>query len=111
MTAYTSNPDGSVTVALAYPIKVEGADVTTLTLKRPKTLDLKVMDQAKGDTDKTARLIARLANVPPSSVDQLDGSDFTALSEVVAGFLRPPQPTGGGSSSSSGTSEVLDTPS
>jgi len=104
-----TNPDGSVTVTLGFPILVENKSVTSLTLTRPKFADLKVMDEAKGNTARNGRLIAKLSKIPPSSLEQLDGADFMALNEVVSAFLEPSPATGDDFASNSSTSETSTT--
>lgn len=77
-----------ITIKLTYPIAIGDETITELTIKRrPKTKDLKAMDQAQGEVGKSAALLARLAEVPDSWIDQLDAVDFTAAASVVDGFL------------------------
>lgn len=85
---------GSKEIALSSPIKVDGEEVRTLTLKSPTVADLRVMDEGKGQIDQARRLIAALANVPPSSIDQMSGEDFLKCSHELVGFLGVSQPTG-----------------
>ncbi len=84
----------SETVALQYPLEVEGQTVSHITLRRPKARDLKHMETAKGgEIAKSIGLIANLAELPPAAIDDLDASDFQALSELVASFLTTPDST------------------
>lgn len=77
-----------ITIKLKFPISVGDETISELTVKRrPKTRDLKAMDQATGEIGKAAALLARLADVPESWIDQLDAVDFTECGAVVDGFL------------------------
>ncbi|USH01055.1 phage tail assembly protein [Grimontia kaedaensis] len=82
------------TITLDYPIDVEGERIDVITLRRPKARDLKHMETAKGgEIAKSIGLIANLAELPPSAIDDLDASDFQTVSDVVAGFLTTPGST------------------
>ena len=77
-----------IKIKLQYPIMAGDEKLTELIIKRrPITKDLKAMDEAKGEVGKSAALLARLADIPPSWVDQLDASDFTNAAEVIGNFL------------------------
>jgi hypothetical protein len=88
-----------VTVQLAAPIKAHGQEVTSLTLRPMTVKDLR----ASGDprvygTDgsmhfsvaATAGLIAQLASIPPSSVDQMTPGDYDLCQTAVMGFFVQP---------------------
>ncbi len=85
---------------LKHPVELRAKDGTlieeirTLTLKRPKGKHLKATDRVVGDAAKTLALIAACADIPPSTADELDGEDVTALGEMVEGFLGARQRTG-----------------
>ncbi|WP_434361067.1 phage tail assembly protein [Parasalinivibrio latis] len=82
------------TITLGYPIEVEGEQITVITLRRPKARDLKHMETAKGgEIAKSIGLIANLAELPPSAIENLDASDFQKVSDVVASFLTTPGST------------------
>lgn len=83
------------TVTLKHPIQANGEQLTAITFQRPLVKHLKVLDQAKGDVARAALLISELGQLPPSAVDQIDGEDFAALSEVIADFFGGSLPTGG----------------
>jgi len=75
-------------IKLQFPIESEGQTIETITLRRPKARDLKKMETGKGgEIAKSIDLIANLAEIPPSAVEDLDAADFQAISGVVAGFL------------------------
>lgn len=77
-----------IKIELNYPIQAFGEEMRELQIKRrPTTKDLKAMDGEKGEVSKTAALMARLCDVPPSSIDQMDASDFARAAEIVGNFL------------------------
>jgi hypothetical protein len=80
---------GSQTITLKHPITVAGATIETLTLRRPKAGDFRRMDKISGgDLDKILFLVSALASLSPAEVDDLDGEDLTAVSEVITGFTK-----------------------
>lgn len=75
-------------IKLTYPIQLEGNTVDAITIRRPQARDLKMMEKSKGgDITKSIELIASLADIPPTAVDDLDASDFQKVNEAVADFL------------------------
>ena len=83
------------TIQLKHPIKVEGTEIDSLTIRRPKVRDLKVIDQTKGEVARGIALVATLCDIPEPSVNEMDAEDFQAVSEVVGNFLGVAPPTGG----------------
>ncbi|WP_225773332.1 phage tail assembly protein [Pseudomonas sp. Marseille-Q5115] len=87
-------------IKLSTPIQAHGEEVTELTLRRPtskearaiKALPYKIdQDQAVTlDLDVAAKYISACADIPPSSVDQLDLADLNTLAWQVAGFFMTP---------------------
>lgn len=82
-------------VKLKFPITANGETIEALELARPRVKHLKVLDEIKGDVERSVRLISALASIPPSAVEEMDGEDFAAVSEAVAGFFGGVLPTGG----------------
>lgn len=76
-----------VKIELTFPIKAHGEEVRELTIRRPTVADLKATDHLAGEFTKSAKMVERLAALPPSGVDQIDGADFKRITEVVDGFL------------------------
>ncbi|MBU2713636.1 phage tail assembly protein [Zooshikella harenae] len=75
-------------ITLNYPVTTEGVEVDTIYLRRPRAKDLKKMEDSKGgDITKSIELIADLAELVPSAIEDLDAGDFQKVNEVVAGFL------------------------
>lgn len=81
-------------VTLAVPVEWQGQKIAEVTVRRPKVKDLRAIEaSARGSQlDQGATMIAQLTGLPPDAVDELDAADFTAISEVIAGFF--PQATG-----------------
>ena len=84
------------TVTLAAPITAHGATLSALTLRQPTGKDLRTCGlpyklTGAGDIAIDAqpmhRMIAELAAVPPSSIDQLSAGDWNAVAMVVLGFI------------------------
>lgn len=75
------------TIELEYPIEIDGVEIKSLRLRRPKVRDLQVMEREKTDMAKTIMLIANLAEITPEQVQEMDAGDFARVSEVVMGFL------------------------
>lgn len=78
---------GPKEIKLSEPIQVDGEAVHVLTLQPIKVRHLRVIDEAKGEIDQSRRLIAALAGVPPSSLDDMAGEDFLRCAGEVAAFL------------------------
>lgn len=77
-------------VALAIPVEWQGQKIAEVAVRRPKVKDLRVIDAAsrdKSQLDQGAAMIAQLTGLHPDAVDELDAQDFTAISEVIAGFF------------------------
>jgi hypothetical protein len=82
--------DTSVTIQLSRPVQDGAQQLTSLTLRRPKAIDLDVMDEARGSRAGTRRLAARLAAVGQSAIDDLDCYDFGQVAEAISNFLEKP---------------------
>lgn len=70
------------------PIMVEGKETTNLELDNPRVRHLKAMDQADGEIGKATALVAALANIPESSVEQMGVDDFKRITLKFASFLK-----------------------
>ncbi|UAA38224.1 phage tail assembly protein [Paraneptunicella aestuarii] len=80
----------SNSIQLKFPVQAEGRTIESIEIRRPKARDLRKMETAKGgDIAKSIDLIANLAELPPSAIEDLDAADFQELSTMVAGFLDP----------------------
>jgi hypothetical protein len=74
--------------------------VLTVKVRPPLAGDLRVIDSAKGPAEQTLNLIARLIGHPVGLVDRMTIADFTALAEILGGFLPDGLPTAAISSAS-----------
>lgn len=83
-----------IEIKLKVSIKVDGSDRDVLTLRRPVARDLRAVRNGASGMDFVLDLAAACADVPPSSIDQLDIEDAMHVSEVVSGFLGIVPPTG-----------------
>lgn len=75
-------------IELTTPIDAHGEQVTRLTMRHPKAKELRDLpikqNMVMGDLYGVA---AACADVPPSSIDQLDAGDLMKVMEVVGSFL------------------------
>lgn len=79
---------GSTTYTLKYPLEINGTKVAVLNVRRPKARDLDAMERAgSSGTARTMRLLVNLCELPPATVEELDGEDLMALDELVTGML------------------------
>lgn len=89
------NPDGTVTLFLEAPIAVMAAQVSELTLKRPRGKEMRGLDAEKGAVAAALKYLAVLANIPPPCVDMMDGADIKAAGDVIQGFMKKTRVAGG----------------
>ncbi len=81
-------------IKLNEPIKIDGASISELTLRRPKVRDrLAVERLGTNDAEKEVALIANLADIPKDAVEELDLADYAKIQEALQGFLLPLNPT------------------
>ena len=74
-------------IVLQHPIKVDGVEVSELSLRRPKVRDLQKIESVSGEISKVVALASALADLSPEQVAEIDAADFVKISEAVAGFL------------------------
>lgn len=94
------------TLALKFPVELRNADgqvvdtLTSLVFNRPKGKDVReafdAMDptKGKGNGAMVHMLMVRSTSQPPSTLDQLDASDYAAAAEIVGDFVGGSLPTG-----------------
>ncbi len=76
------------TIPLKYPTTLDGAEVTSITLRRPLVRDRLAAEKASGnEVEKEIYLLANLAEMAPDQIEQLDMADYVKLQECLAGFL------------------------
>lgn len=81
----------TASVKLVRPIRVENRMITEVTVRRPKVRDLRALERARepGGTelDQGIAMAAALCDLPVEAMDEMDATDFAAISEVLGGFL------------------------
>ena len=78
----------TTTITLDHPITVDGAEVTSLSLRRAKVRDVRIAEKAGGgDAEREIRLFANLCEVTPEAIEELDMADYLALQKAYQGFL------------------------
>lgn len=85
----TKKYDDRVTadVDLAYPITMDGENISKLTMRRPKVKDTVWMRRQSGDEfEKGMAMMARLCNVSPEHIHELDEVDAAKVSEQYEAF-------------------------
>ena len=74
------------TIELTKPIKVNGVEVSTLTMRTPTVGDQLVFDK-NGENFKEVKLIANLCSVSPEDMKAMPLKDYMNLQEAYAGLL------------------------
>ncbi|AXF20547.1 ArsR family transcriptional regulator [Burkholderia pyrrocinia] len=84
-------------IRLSKPIDAHGETLDALELREPTPADVRAIkalpyaldreENVHVRPDVVAQYIARLASIPPSSVDQIDLVDFNSICWTVAGFF------------------------
>jgi len=72
---------------LKYPIMLEGVELKEISIRRPKARDLRDMESAGTDVEKSISMISALGGMPPDAVEDLDIADFSAASNLVAKMM------------------------
>lgn len=97
---------------LSSPIEAHGEKINSLELRAPKAGDFRGIKVTLGEggltfnTDAALDLAAKLAGVPPSSIDQLCFVDMIAVAGSVAPFLDGLENTLTSSSATSSSQEA-----
>lgn len=64
-----------------------GEETTRISFRKMRVGDLRIFDESKGEQDAMIRLVSRLADLPPSSVEAIALDDWPRVVEKVNGFL------------------------
>lgn len=89
------NDDGSVTVALKYPIEHGERVISAVTIRGECTVtDLESMDDGDGDIDKTVRMLSQLSSksigepgLPVSVLKKMRTADYLLLAREVGRII------------------------
>ena len=84
----------TVTLDLKEPIEAHGETVSRLTFRAPRAGDMRDFRIGDDSCGNFMPLIARLANIPPSSVDLMTPADLVAAIGVLGPLLFPGPETG-----------------
>ena len=79
--------NGKYVIELSEPIQAYGELTTKLLLEKPRMKHLKRIDSVKGDISQTVALLAILANVPNSAVEEITIADIRQRVEPVLDAL------------------------
>lgn len=75
-------------IKLQYHIKLDGATINEISLRRPNVKDMRVARiTGKDDATQELNLIANLSQLTPDAIDSLDMADFVAVQKALAGFF------------------------
>jgi len=78
----------SEVITLKYPITVNGQEITSLSLRRPKVRDMLVADKsAASSAEQEMNLFANLCEVDNDTILELDAADYKQLQETYSNFL------------------------
>lgn len=84
----TANNTGKTTIELDYPIQVDGTEVRSLQMRRPKVRDqLTVMKQGKTEEEREIHLFANLCEISIETIEELDMKDYGKIQEAYKDFL------------------------
>ena len=75
------------TITLQFPVTVEGVEVRSLMLRRPKVRDQLAAQSGGSEMEREIRLFDNLTEQTPETIQDLDLKDYQALQEVFTGFL------------------------
>lgn len=75
------------TYSLRTPVEHSGKTYKDLTFRKPKTGDLMVLDNFKGEMSKTIALLATISDVPLPAFKEVEMEDLNAIIEATAGLL------------------------
>lgn len=83
------------TYTLRTPVDHNGKNYKDLIFRKPKTGDLMVLDNFKGEMSKTIALLATISDVPLPAFKEIEMDDLNAIIEATAGLLgNAPATTG-----------------
>ena len=76
------------TITLEHPVTVDGSQITTLTMRRPRVRDERDARRGGGTpVDQELRLFGNLCEVTPATIEELDMADYLRMQKVYESFL------------------------
>lgn len=76
-----------VAIPLDFPVELDGEKITSLTMRRPKMADRIWTDKQGGtETEKAAKLMARLCDTVPEVIALLDDVDSDKVDKQYGAF-------------------------
>ena len=80
-------------IKLEFPVEFAGFTYETLTVRRLKARDFRIMDQASDDNQgghaQAIAITALVCDVDEGVVDELDAGDYLRVQEAIADFFPP----------------------
>jgi hypothetical protein len=76
----------SQTIDLEYPVKIAGATIQVLTMRRSTVGDVLTANRIKDEIEREIVLFANLCQVTPEDIRNLDLKDYSKLQEVFRSF-------------------------
>ena len=80
------------TFKMDFPVEVHGQTYKELTLRSIKAKDLRITCEGNNLADSEISLIAALANVSPTVIDELELVDYNKVAAFVREQLTPKKP-------------------
>jgi len=75
-------------ITLQYPVQVDGVELKSIKIRRPKVRDMLAASKTAGqDDEKELQLFSNLCELPPETIKDLDIADYAKLQETFKGFL------------------------
>lgn len=79
-------------VPLSRPYTIDGVERNTITIREPKLRDRILYSKDKGDAEeRSARMIARLANLDISALHGLPDCDYSKLESAFNEMVKTPE--------------------
>lgn len=88
------NQAKKITVSLSKPLMIADKEFPTITIREPLANDLRGVSITKlqlSDGDAVLSVLERVTDIHMENLQRLSISDFSALSNVIVGFLFPNQ--------------------
>ena len=77
----------NTTIKLDFPIKIDGKDVSELSVRRPKVRDQLAASKKTNEQKREIFLFANLCQLSPDDIQNLDMKDYGKIQKVYVDFL------------------------